>query len=80
MMPIASTSSVSYDDHIMRSAKSKLHVNAPVGIEQSAIPTRGRDFPAVTDEDVALSKVCFGLDLMTSESGFLMLFFLATLD
>ena len=35
---------VSYDECIMAGTKTKLHVTAPVGIEQSDIPTRGRDF------------------------------------
>ena len=35
---------VSYDGDIMKGAETKLHVTAPVGIEQSAIATRGRDF------------------------------------
>ena len=35
---------VSYDEYIMKGAKTQLHVTAPVGIEQAAIPTRGRDF------------------------------------
>ena len=34
---------VRYDEYIMKGAKTKLYVTAPVGIEQAAIPTLGRD-------------------------------------
>ena len=35
---------VSYDEYIMKGAKTKLHISAPVGIAQAEIPPRGRDF------------------------------------
>ena len=49
MTPAASTSTrsvlkVSYDEYIRKGAETKRHVTALVGIDQSAIPTRGRNF------------------------------------
>ena len=35
---------VSYDEYIMKGARTKLHTTAPAGMEQTEIPTRGRDF------------------------------------
>ena len=35
---------VKYDEYILKGARTKLHVTEPVGVDQSDIPTRGKDF------------------------------------